>query len=348
MNSTTRTMLIQTGRTTTLGQSSKSLFLKRNQNSKPIPQYKPIKVVGQGVFGIVYTAKTPDGELVAIKKVLQTPKYINREIEILEELNNEYCVHLKNYFTQAGKRSNEVILYIVMDFLPMSIHQFNFTYRKENRYPPLIYVKLFAFELFSGLYYLHKNGITHRDIKPQNILCDPTTGELKICDFGSAKKIIEGEKSVSYIASRYYRAPELFFGCVYYTSAVDIWAAGCVIFEILTGGKQLFVGESSKDQLFAIAKIIGSPTEEDLKSFQHYHNIQLDVQKETPLNEILPGHTPQDLYRLLTDIFVYNPEKRPTAFECLQHPFFDDLFELVGVKMPSSKPFPNLNRNPPY
>ena len=104
----------------------------------------------------------------------------------------------------------------------------------------------------------------HRDIKPQNLLIDPTCHILKVCDFGSAKKISEESKqSVSYITSRYYRAPELMFGAREYSTAIDIWSAGCVIAELIIG-EPLFKGELANSQLIEIIKKLGSPTPEQI------------------------------------------------------------------------------------
>ena len=107
--------------------------------------------------------------------------------------------------------------------------------------------------------YIHALGIVHRDIKPQNLLVDPSAHILKLCDFGSAKKIAKGEVNVSYICSRYYRAPELIFGATDYSAAIDVWSAGCVIAELLLG-QPLFPGESGVDQLVEIIKVLGTPT----------------------------------------------------------------------------------------
>lgn len=76
------------------------------------------------------------------------------------------------------------------------------------------------YQLFRSLAYIHSLGICHRDIKPQNLLLDPDTGVLKLCDFGSAKHLVKGEPNVSYICSRYYRAPELIFGAIDYTTKI--------------------------------------------------------------------------------------------------------------------------------
>lgn len=115
--------------------------------------------------------------------------------------------------------------------------------------------------MFRGLAYIHAIGICHRDIKPQNLLVDPSTHILKICDFGSAKKLIKGEPNVSYICSRYYRAPELIFGCTDYNNIIDMWSVGCVIAELLLG-QPIFPGESGVDQLVEIIKVLGTPTKE--------------------------------------------------------------------------------------
>ena len=67
------------------------------------------------------------------------------------------------------------------------------------------------------------------------MLIDPATHVLKVCDFGSAKKLEKGQVNVSYICSRYYRAPELIFGATDYNQAIDVWSVGCVIAELLVG-----------------------------------------------------------------------------------------------------------------
>jgi len=103
----------------------------------------------------------------------------------------------------------------------------------------------------------------HRDIKPQNLLVDPTCHILKICDFGSAKKFKEDDASIAYITSRYYRAPELIFGNTKYDQKIDIWSAGCVIAEVVLG-EPLFRGENAHAQVIEIIKKLGTPNEEDV------------------------------------------------------------------------------------
>ena len=99
-------------------------------------------------------------------------------------------------------------------------------------------------QILEGINYCHQQGFLHRDIKPQNLLIDPTCHVLKICDFGSAKKYNAEDSSVAYITSRYYRAPELIFGSTKYDFSIDFWSAGCVIAEMIAG-KPLFKGENA-------------------------------------------------------------------------------------------------------
>ncbi len=94
-----------------------------------------------------------------------------------------------------------------MDYIPETVYRVMKHYNKQKQYVPTLLIKLYAYQMCRSLAYIHALGITHRDIKPQNLLIDPTNHCLKLCDFGSAKKLIRGEPSVSYICSRYYRAP---------------------------------------------------------------------------------------------------------------------------------------------
>ena len=115
----------------------------------------------------------------------------------------------------------------------------------------------------------------HRDIKPTNLLVDPTCHILKVCDFGSAKMIDpeEQKQSVSYICSRYYRAPELMFGSRDYTTAIDIWSAGCVVSELIMG-EPIFKGEFKHSQLIEIINKLGSPAEETILKMNPDYNRQ--------------------------------------------------------------------------
>jgi glycogen synthase kinase 3 beta len=209
---------------------------------------------------------------------------------------------------------------------------------------PLL-VKAFIYQLFAGLAYLHSNGIVHRDMKTGNCLVDARQGRLKIIDFGSAKRIDKGTESATYIASRIYRAPELLLGCSTYNEKIDIWAAGCIIAEIILDAIPMFQGSSNEDQLVQIMRIMGKPTEEDESSFDHPVPFPSDVEQICSLQMSLPLGTDPDLLAMLAEIFRYDPAKRPSARDCMKYRYFDELFER-NARFANGNPVPELH--PPW
>ena len=111
---------------------------------------------------------------------------------------------LKQSFYSSTER-NEVFLNLVLEFVPDTVYRIIKHYSKRNQRMPHIYVKLYMFQMFCALAHIHSMGVCHRDIKPQNLLVDTSTHTLKLCDFGSAKILVRGERNISYICSRYYR-----------------------------------------------------------------------------------------------------------------------------------------------
>lgn len=150
----------------------------------------------------------------------------------------------------------------------------------------LFSLQLYMYQLFRSLAYIHSLGICHRDIKPQNLLLDPDSGVLKLCDFGSAKHLMKGEPNVSYICSRYYRAPELIFGAIDYTTKIDVWSAGCVLAELLLG-QPIFPGDSGVDQLVEIIKVLGTPTREQIREMNpNYTEFKFPQIKSHPWQQV--------------------------------------------------------------
>ncbi|KAL9252382.1 Shaggy-related protein [Drosera capensis] len=208
----------------------------RNGQPKQTISYMAERVVGTGSFGVVYQAKCMEtGEPVAIKKVLQDKRYKNRELQIMRLLNHPNVVQLKQFFYSTTEK-DEVYLNLVQEYVPETVYRALKPYGRSNQHMPMIYVQLYVYQICRALNYIHNViGVCHRDIKPQNLLVNPDTHQLKICDFGSAKMLVQGEPNISYICSRYYRAPELIFGATEYTSAIDMWSVGCVLAELLLG-----------------------------------------------------------------------------------------------------------------
>lgn len=142
-------------------------------------------------------------------------------------------------------QKDEVYLNLVQEFVPETVYRASRFFNKMKTTMPILEVKLYIYQLFRALAYIHSQGICHRDIKPQNLLLDPNSGILKLCDFGSAKILVENEPNVSYICSRYYRAPELIFGATNYTTKIgkdisgDSHSAVCKLTIIQMCGRQV-------------------------------------------------------------------------------------------------------------
>ena len=180
-------------------------------------------------------------------------------------MNHVNVVSLLWYYFSVGLNPSETYLHLVMEFLPETLHSVIVHTAKSRQQMDHFEVKMYMYQIFRSLGYIHSLGIAHRDLKPQNVLVDRDTGVVKLCDFGSAKKMCDGEPSVCYICSRYYRAPELIFGSTHYTDSVDLWSAGCVLGELLLG-QVLFAGDNGVDQLVEIIKVLGTPTKEEIRA----------------------------------------------------------------------------------
>ncbi|CAD6341866.1 unnamed protein product [Miscanthus lutarioriparius] len=314
----------------------------KNGEPKRTISYMAERVVGTGSFGIVFQAKCLEtGETVAIKKVLQDKRYKNRELQIMRSMDHCNVVSLKHCFFSTTSK-DELFLNLVMEFVPESLYRVLKHYSNMNQRMPLIYVKLYTYQIFRGLAYIHTvPGVCHRDVKPQNLLVDPLTHQVKICDFGSAKMLVKGEANISYICSRYYRAPELIFGETEYTTSIDIWSAGCVLAELLLG-QPLFPGESAVDQLVEIIKVLGTPTREEIRCMNpNYTEFRFPQIKAHPWHKIFHKRMPPEAIDLASRLLQYSPNLRCTALEACAHPFFDELRE-PHARLPNGRPFPPL------
>ncbi|RCK57952.1 Protein kinase MCK1 [Candida viswanathii] len=307
------------------------------------------KRIGEGAFGTVVEAMLkyndsnkdasdkPNGNSsnqewlgpFAIKRVPAQTEYKSRELEILRFVNHPNIVSLRFFFDKTSSTDNKVYQNLVMECLPSNL-QSEIKYYRQSKYTiPYPHMKAYTFQLARAMLYLHGYGISHRDIKPSNILVDPNTVKLKICDFGSAKKLEPNQPSVSYICSRYYRAPELIVGCSLYTTKIDIWGLGCVIAEMFLG-KPIFQGQSPESQLKEIAKLLGPPPNTFFfKSNPQYRGNMYTTKLfnctiEERFKQIF-SNSPADAIDLLMKILVYDPDTRASPRRVLIHPFFHEL-----------------------
>ncbi|XP_063697139.1 glycogen synthase kinase-3 beta-like isoform X1 [Culicoides brevitarsis] len=304
--------------------------------------YTDTKIIGNGSFGVVFQAKLCDtGELVAIKKVLQDKRFKNRELQIMRRLEHCNIVKLKYFFYSSGEKKDEVYLNLVLEYIPETVYKVARQYAKNKQTIPINFIRLYMYQLFRSLAYIHSLGICHRDIKPQNLLLDPDSAVLKLCDFGSAKQLLHGEPNVSYICSRYYRAPELIFGAINYTTKIDVWSAGCVLAELLLG-QPIFPGDSGVDQLVEIIKVLGTPTRDQIKEMNpNYTEFKFPQIKSHPWQKVFRARTPPEAIALVSRLLEYTPGARITPLQACAHPFFNELRE--GNKtLPNGRDFPPL------
>ena len=322
--------------------ASQIAFTKQAIPNKSPWKYRHLVTLGRGCFGTVFQSMAPNGTPVAIKQIRINPSEDNREIKILEMLHSPFCVTLLDSFYSTSPDGETSYLNIVTEIMPESLGRLiRNAHMLKQPVSPLL-TKLFMYQLFAGLAHIHSMGIAHRDIKTDNCLVDPRHGRLKIIDFGSAKILHPGDTHASYIASRIYRAPELLLDSTHYDNKIDIWAAGCVAAEIVLDAIPMFQGSCNEDHLVQIMHVIGKPTPDDAKSFEHPIPFP-NVEQICTLENALPLSCDPDLLQLLKDIFVYNPRKRPTAEECCRSPYFAELFQ-EGVKLPNGNPLPELPR----
>lgn len=303
--------------------------------------YVTDRAVGQGTFGTVTAARdATTNQQVAIKRVMQDPRFKNRELQIMRMLNHPNVIGLINYYYNNGEsRQEDVYLNLVMEFVPDTLHRCCRNYVRQRQTVPMILVKVFMYQLLRSIAYLHLPSINvcHRDIKPHNVLVNGETGVLKLCDFGSAKQLTN-EPNVAYICSRYYRAPELIFGNTFYTPSVDVWSVGCIFAEMMIGDP-IFRGENSMGQLVEIIKVLGTPTREQLEKLNGSGNQRLADIRAKPWDQVFLPHVPPEAHDLCARLLAYVPTERIKPFEALTHPFFDDLHK-PETRLPNGHPLP--------
>ncbi|XP_073446696.1 cyclin-dependent kinase-like 2 [Dendrobates tinctorius] len=289
-------------------------------------KYENLGLVGEGSYGMVMKCRHKEsGRIVAIKKFLESEddkmvkKIAMREIKLLKQLRHENLVNLLEV-CKKKKRWYLVFEFVdrtVLDDLEQFPNGLDFTK-----------VRKYLFQILRGIGFCHNHNIIHRDIKPENILVSHS-GVVKLCDFGFARTLAApGEVYTDYVATRWYRAPELLVGDIKYGKAVDVWAIGCLITEMLTG-EPLFPGDSDIDQLYHIVKCQGNLTPRLQELFYKnplFAGVTLPEIKEVEsLEKRYPKLSPVIL-DLAKHCLQIDPDKRPSCMVLLQH----DLFKKDG------------------
>lgn len=182
-----------------------------------------------------------------------------------------------------------------------------------------------TFVQLKGIAHCHENRVLHRDLKPQNLLIN-RRGELKLADFGLARAFgIPVNTFSNEVVTLWYRAPDVLLGSRTYSTSIDVWSAGCIMAEMISG-VPLFRGRDNNDQLNQILRILGTPDEATLRRIiQESPEITLKQQfprlNPVPLPSILPRADTLAI-DLLEKLLRFDPSQRLSAADALQHAYF--------------------------
>ena len=288
-------------------------------------KYEVIGVVGEGAYGIVYKCKNKEtGKYVAIKKFKEVgdelvKKTMKRELKMLQRLHHPNVVEFQDAFRRKGN------LFLVFEFVDKNLLEL--LQEHPNGLDPNL-IRHLIYQLCKSIKYLHEQNIIHRDIKPENLLITDKM-ESKLCDFGFARLVSEtNEKLTDYVATRWYRAPELLLSQGNYGKEVDYWAIGCIMGE-LVDGNPLFPGENELDQIHCIQKVLGNLTDKQEEMF--YNNpifngkSLLNVTKPETLEKRYMGKFSKKAISFMKGLLALDPKKRLNGNTVFKHAYFEKL-----------------------
>ncbi|KAI0814377.1 kinase-like domain-containing protein [Xylaria sp. FL0064] len=281
-------------------------------------------VVGSGTYGKVFKGKhVYTQKLVALKRIRMEgerdgfPVTAMREVKLLQSLRHPNIVVLHEVMIERNE-CYMVFEYLSHDLTGLLNHP---TYKLDASQK-----KHLAMQLFEGLDYLHKRGVLHRDIKAANILVS-SDGILKLADFGLARFYAKRHQLdyTNRVITIWYRSPELLLGETRYGAAVDIWSAACVMVEIFTR-HAIFPGDGGEiSQLEKIYNILGTPNRKEwpgLADTPWFELLRPSYRKPNVFADKYRERVPAAAFELLTEMFQYDPIKRPSAADVLEHPYF--------------------------
>uniref|UniRef100_H0XHE5 MAPK/MAK/MRK overlapping kinase n=1 Tax=Otolemur garnettii TaxID=30611 RepID=H0XHE5_OTOGA len=284
--------------------------------------YKTIGKIGEGTFSEVMKMQNlRDGKYYACKQMKQHFESIEqvnnlREIQALRRLHphpNILTLHEVVFDRKSGS------LALICELMDMNIYELI-----RGRRHPLSEKKImyYMYQLCKSLDHMHRNGIFHRDVKPENILIKQDV--LKLGDFGSCRSVYSKQPYTEYISTRWYRAPECLLTDGFYTYKMDLWSAGCVFYEIASL-RPLFPGANELDQISKIHDVIGTPAQKTLIKFKQSRAMSFDFPfKKGSGIPLLTTNLSQQCLSLLHAMVAYDPDERITAHQALQHPYFKE------------------------
>ncbi|CAL1408997.1 unnamed protein product [Linum trigynum] len=292
---------------------------ENDQEKRVADRYLKREILGEGTYGVVYKAiDTRTGQTVAIKKIRlgKHKEGVNftalREIKLLKELKDPSIIELIDAFPHKGN------LNLVFEFMETDLEA---VIRDRNIFLSPADIKSYFQMTLKGLAFCHKKWVLHRDMKPNNLLIG-SGGQLKLADFGLARVFGSPDRKFTHhVFARWYRAPELLFGAKQYGSGVDVWAAACILAELLLR-RPFLQGSSDIDQLGKIFQAFGTPTPSqwhDLVYLPDY--VEYQTVPSQPLRKLFPMAS-EDALDLLSKMFTYDPNTRITIQQALEHRYF--------------------------
>ncbi|XP_059048123.1 cyclin-dependent kinase-like 4 [Achroia grisella] len=300
-------------------------------SSRAMERYEKLAKLGEGSYGLVYKCRNRDtGEIVAVKKFVENEddplirKIALREIRMLKNLKHPNLVNLIEVFRRKRK------LHLVFEYCDHTV------LHELEKYPagcPELLSKQIIWQTLQGVAYCHRHNCIHRDVKPENILLT-SEGVVKLCDFGFARMISPGESYTDYVATRWYRAPELLVGDTMYSTPVDVWAIGCVFAELLSS-EAMWPGKSDLDQLYLIRKTLGDLLPRHMTIFSQNTFFQGMALPEPTTLEPLEKKIPQRyahnelVVDFLKKCLDKDPMMRWTCEQLLRHPIFENFLFTV-------------------
>ncbi|KAG1674149.1 hypothetical protein FOA52_015780 [Chlamydomonas sp. UWO 241] len=291
-------------------------------------KYEILQKLGKGAYGVVWKAiDRKTREVVALKKIFDAFQNATdaqrtfREVMFLQDLNNhDNIVRLLNVL----KAENDRDLYLIFEYMETDLHAVIRANILED-----VHKSYVMYQLLKALKYMHTGELLHRDIKPSNLLLNSDC-MVKLADFGLARSVSQlnthdGHNPIltDYVATRWYRAPEILLGSTKYTYGVDMWSCGCILGELLMG-KPVFPGTSTMNQLDRIMEFTGRPSAEDIEAvdspFAATMMESCTVAHAKRLQDMFPRASPEAA-DLLRKLLVFNPTKRLSPEQALQHPY---------------------------
>lgn len=296
------------------------------------PRYKDLVYIGEGAYGMVCSAlDTVNGSRVAIKKIspFEHHTYCQRtlrEIKILTSFKHENIIAILDFIRPPTLDLFKEV-YIVQELMETDLYKLLKSQTLSNDH-----ICYFVYQILRGLKYIHSANVLHRDLKPSNLLLN-TNCDLKICDFGLAR-VADPDKDnagllTEYVATRWYRAPEIMLNSKAYTKAIDTWSVGCILAEML-GGRPLFPGKHYLNQLNLILNIIGTPSTDDLDCIGNEKALlyiqSLPSKAKVPWETLFVNADSRAL-DLLDKLLTFNPNRRISIEQALAHPYLEQYYD---------------------